>query len=496
MRNAFAPVLVLASAILVAAPSAAQETKASLVGVMRHLFDESPTFRTYRVQTREAQAAHLATSGAFDFVAGTTVQAQRTLWAAPPYGALTDQGYNDVSVQASLATRARENVVIQLSGSRPLASSISSTLSPDQPQASVNVTIPLLRFGRSASYSAEERAAGLHASAMAALEQDAESDLAAIVAENYWRWVGAHEQLDLTRRLEAIARDQLRDVDTLIEQRARAAVDRLPFVAAAEGASASRTQAEQLMFDQQQIVWQTLGLPAPAAPIEPSTTLPEVPAPWLDGSHLARRAHELAAGRPFLAYLDRENDALAAHAERLRIAQRPDLNLLAQATATRAVSAGATTESAFGYFGLVALQFSFPIQNRAAQGAYHLAAELHSEQALAARRRRNEIGARIDALASALASLSRSYQQRARAAEQYQLAYEAERGKFRLGNATALDVVVAEQQSMNAEIAVVVERTAYALTLARLSHEAGVLTFAVTSRDAAALARVLTKSAL
>ena len=107
-------------------------------------------------------------------------------------------------------------------------------------------------------------------------------------------------------------------------------MDRLAFAAAVEEAAANRTQAEQLLFEQQQVVWETIGLPPPATATVPSGQLPSVPAAPPAGTTLARRAHQLAAGRPLLAYLDRETAAAAVRAEGLRIAKRPDVNLVAQ----------------------------------------------------------------------------------------------------------------------------------------------------------------------
>jgi outer membrane protein TolC len=144
-----------------------------------------------------------------------------------------------------------------------------------------------------------------------------------------------------------------------------------------------------------------------------------------------------------------------------------------------------------GYYGSVALQFSLPLQNRAARGALAEANAAQAEWALSAALRRSAVAGRIDAWSSALANLTRSHQERTKAVEQSRLAYEAERTKFRLGTATGMDVVVAEQQYMNASLGTVADRVSYAVTLARLLHEAGVLHAAVQARDAIAVARAL-----
>jgi outer membrane protein TolC len=491
------PYLILIACVLAAVhetAAAAQGNGASLEGALRSLFTASPSFHVYDVQTRQADALHLGAQGAFDLVAGAGVQAQRTLWSAP-YGGLTNDGANDAVVQASLSTHTPENVGVTISGSTPIVSSIDPSLNPDQPQATANMTIPLLKFGRATSFGAEERAAALHATATAALQEDAESEVAMRVAESYWQWVGSYQQLEVTRRLEALAVDQLKDVDQMIEQHARATVDRLAFAAAAEEAAANRTQAEQLLFEQQQAVWETLGLPAPATATVPSDPLPDVPGVAPVAAVLSRHAHQLAMRRPLLAYLDRETASTAVRAEGLRIAKRPDVNLVAQGTAARVESSLVPTDTLLGYYGSVALQFSLPLENRRARGAYDFAAEVHAEQVLDAEQRRNAVDVRIDALGNALANLARSYTLRTHAFAQYQAEYEAERSKFRLGTATALDVVVAERQYMSANLALVADRTAYALTLAKLLHESGALGAVVHSRDPAAVVRRLADSA-
>jgi outer membrane protein TolC len=484
--------LVGACALLSSSTAWAEGGGTSLEDVVRSTFEASPVFRTYEVQTREANASRTIASGAFDVVATAGIQERRTLWPGQ-YGALTDDGYADLSGQVGLATQLRENVSVQLGGNYPIQSTMNPALSPDQPQATGSITIPLLKLGRAAAASGAERAAMLHASAAAALQQDQESALTELAAESYWLWVGSFEQVKVTRRLEEIARDQLRDVDALIEQHARPASDRHAFAAVADTTAAVRGQAEQTMFTQQQALWELLGLPAPRSGTAPSATLPDVPqAP--DASAVAGRAHRDAQSRALLRGLRDENAAARAREDAAAIAKRPDVNLIAQGAAARIENHLLNTETQVGYYGGVALQFSLPIPNRAARGAYELAAQARIEQELAAAQRRNAVDARIDALADALLTLARTYRQRVEASTHYQAQFEAERVKFRLGNATAIEVVLAEQQYTTSSLAVVADRASYAVALARLLHESGALQRAVQLRDAVAVVRALTSN--
>jgi outer membrane protein TolC len=271
-------------------------------------------------------------------------------------------------------------------------------------------------------------------------------------------------------------------------------VDRLPFVAAAADAAASRTEAEQLMIDQQQALWEALGVAPPTNAVSPSAALPEVPGAPSEINPTVSRAHQLAQRRPLLAYWTREVAAAAARVDGAEVGRRPDVNVVAQVTAARVENAVVTTNTQLGYYGTVGLQFALPLQNRAANGAYELAAQTYAETSLAAQQQRNAIDVEIDALCSALTNLVRSYRERARATAQYELAYAAERQKFRLGTATSMDVVVAQRQYMVASLAVVAEHTTYAIVLARLLHQAGALSAAVHARDAAAVAHALTTS--
>jgi outer membrane protein TolC len=454
------------------------------------LFHASPTFDRQAMRAREAGASRLAASGAFDIVASAGIVGQRALWSAP-FGAMTNEGYTDLSVQAGLATRTRDNIGLQISGSKPVVSSVDPRVSPDQPQVSGTISVPLLKFGRAAGWGAEERAATLHAESADAQQEDGESELAARVAEAYWRWAGSFEQVKLTRRLEALALDQLRDVDELIEQHARAPVDRLSLAAATENAKATREQAEQAMVDQRQSLWQTLGTSARTDDEEPGQELPRIPVATVDPSALSRRARALAATRPLFRAYDREIAAADVRADAARIGTRPDLTLLAQATATRVDDATATTHTELGYYGMVALQVSLPIQNRAARAALERASVARESTALSVAEGKSGIESRIDALSSALATLGRTCQERTAAAERFQLAYEAERVKFRLGRATGMDVVLAEQQFMSASLGVVADRTSYAIVLVHLLNEAGALNLAVHARDPRALVQRL-----
>jgi outer membrane protein TolC len=488
-------------AIAHATPARAQggERVTSLQDAMRALFAESPTFHVYEAEARQAAAEHQRASGAFDIVANAAVQGQRSLWSAP-YGGLTTTGYDDLSAQVGLATRTPENVTADITASMPLTSSIDASISPDQPIVTSHLSIPLLKFGTSASFGAEERATELHATASAALQQDRESQLVMTAASDYWRWVASRDQVKLARQLEELANDQLRDVDTLIEQRARAPVDRLPFLAASESAAASRAQAERTMFDQQQVLWATLGLRRPTTHDAPEAALPEVPATPAMAPVMATRAKRLAAGRPLFAYLEEETAAATVRFDAARIGERPDLGIVAQGSASRVGlygdSSAMPTQMEVGYYGGVSLVYSMPLQNRTARGQLGVATEVRAERALEATSRLNVVEGTIDALSSDLATLAETYQQRARATEAYRAAYEAERTRYHMGSATAMDVIVAEQQLMASSVAVLADRASYAIALARMLHEAGVLNAAVHSRNAPAVAQRLTISAL
>ena len=357
--------LTLAAAIVSSSDPRAEPRRVPLEGVLHSLFAESPAFRVPDARTKQAEGAHTASSGAFDIVASANLQAQHSLFALGPFGALVGQSHDDFGIQASLGARTRENVTLQLSAGTPLASTIASAMNPDQPQVTANLGVPLFKFGRGAPLPAEERAAELHARAIRALQDDAESALAESIAEGYWLWVGSREQLSLAERIEQLTLDQLADVDKLIEQHARAPADRQALAAAAENAAASRIQAEQAMYEQQQALWETLGLAPPRGALVPSDDLP-VPSTGLDQASLASAAHDLARTRPLLAYLRDESAAASERESGAGVGKRPDLTLIAQATAARIEDLAVPTQTELGYYGMVGLQFSLPLQNRAA----------------------------------------------------------------------------------------------------------------------------------
>jgi len=501
-------VILCAAAFALAAPAAAQPREISLEETLRVVFERSPAFHVYAARTRAAVGTRMRAAGAFDVVATTSIEGQRTLWpSATSYGILGDEGYSDLFLRAGLGMRTRQNIDLQLTGSIPLVSTIDPTTSADQPQLTANLTLPLLKFGHSAGSAAEARAADLHATATAALQRDDESAFVARVVETYFRWVGGMQQLEWARRLEALAADQLSDVDQLIGQHARAAVDRLAFAAAAHNAAARRFQAETVALQQQQALWETIGVPSSVDAV-PRGELPKVPPPQSDGDAIARRAQETAATRPLMRALTDEREAASVRREAARIGKRPDLNLVAQGTLTRIAAAGPTLTTTaivesttaqpteLGYYGLAALQLSFPLQNRTARGTFEEAAANETKAILDDAQGRGATRARIDALASAVASLRQSYQAHASAADEYRRSYEAQRTRFRLGTATVMDVIVAEEQYMNASLAVVADQISYSAVLARLIHEAGLLAPAVQARDPSAITRALTAASL
>ena len=501
----FVPYMTVLACVLLGAPASAEEapgSRVSLAATLGALFRSSPAFSLYAAETRDAEGARLRASGAFDLVATAGVQRQRTL-IAMGLGGLTDERYSEAQAQVGASLRTRENVSMQVSGSVPFWSSLDPKVSPNQPQVTGLLTIPLTKFGRGTGPAADEQAASLHASASLAAQEDSESDLTAQVAEEYWHWVGAYEEWKVARRLEALAADQLKDVDELIANHARAAMDRLAFAAAAEDAAAALAQAQQSMLEQRQRVWERIGLPAPPGDALPMDALPAVAPPPLDGRELSRRARNHSLARPVLRALAEEVEAAAVRMKAAQIAERPDLNLTAQGTVLPVDAYDpnalvypyptAATPTHLDYYGLVSLQGSFPIPNRAARGAYEQASAAHDASLLNAHQQRNAVEVRLDALGSAIATLAQTFQERGVSTEQFRQEYEAVRLRFRLGSATATDVVVAEQQYMRASLRLVEDNTAYAATLAALAHEAGVLVSPVHARDpAAAVSRLTT----
>jgi outer membrane protein TolC len=489
--------LVQAFALSSAGVASAQrgELVTSLQDTVRAAFTESATFRAFDVRTREAQGEALRVLGPFDVVANTTVQTQRTMWSAP-YGGLSSTGYDDLSLLVGLSTITRENVSAGVTASMPLSSSIDPTISPDQPLVSAQLNVPLLKFGRSASHGAVAHAASLHASAAEALQQDDESQLVARAAGDYWRWVGSREQVALARELEGLTKDQLRDVDQLIAQHARAEADRLPFVAVAENATANWLQAEETMAERQEALWLTLGIKSAPGMVTPAGSLPEVPLDVGEASAIAATARERALGRPLFAYVDREATAAAVRFDGARIGQRPDLSLVVQGTATRVgvygdATSATPTQMEVGYYGNASLVFSMPVQNRTARGALEVARQQRVDRELDALRERNQVTSTLDTLARDLVTLVATYHQRTRATDAYRAAYDAARMRYRLGSTTALDIVVAEQQLMGSSLAVLADRTAYAVALTQMLHESGLLIALVHGRDVAGTAQRL-----
>ena len=137
--------------LIACALAAVHETAAAALGqrwiarrAMRSLFTASPAFHVYDVQTRaRADALQPRCPG------GVRRRRRRRNSGAANFcgqrrtAASSNDGLDDVSAQASLTTHTRENIGVSISGSMPIVSSLQPSISPVQPQATANLSIPL-----------------------------------------------------------------------------------------------------------------------------------------------------------------------------------------------------------------------------------------------------------------------------------------------------------------------------------------------------------------
>lgn len=475
--------LLLAVVAVTVAPARAQEPAAeglSLDEVVRTTLAASAEVQTAGWEVQAGEGGLQAARGAFDPRMEASVLAERMRQATlgPDGGIAGVRG-----LQYGLSAERRLGWGATLSPALVFERSGAAALAPgNEATASLGVLLPLLRDRGGGTDAAEVRAtrAEVRASTAALQHTRGEVVLRAVLA--YWSYAAAARRLEVQRHAEARAERLVEETRVLVQADDRPAVDLIPVRASLASRRATRLSAEQGVTEARRTLAQAMGI-SPAAFRRlppPATSLPTVaaaPLPTPDEAvarALRERADVAAARQRRAAARDRLRGARGELLPRLDLSVR---------VAYRGVESGGELErlvSPFysemgGLHARVGVSYGFPLGNHAARGQalQGTAADRRAEIALAERERTVALDA-----AAAAETLGRAVQELEQFAEALRLhaaALDAETRKFRLGTATAFDVLFAEDALTAATLAELEARRGYAAALAQLRFETGTL---------------------
>lgn len=486
-----------------------------LVDALRLTLALSPTLRTARQQVDASRGGVAIADAALDPRFRTTAAANRE-------STLGFSGADVSAVPGVLAARERSAsysvaletplpwgvVLVPEVGLSQIAALGHGAVPVNRATAGARLVVPLLRNRAGAAIVATQHAAERTLDAT-------EADLRQVVAQTtlrtalaYWDYGVAGERVRVLQATEERARRLVDETAELVRGDARPAADLQQVRGNLASKRAQRIGAEQALAEARQQLGITLGLAPDAIALLPPATLDTATLASLPvdgGLDVDARARTWAARADGDALARRPDVAAAASRRRAAEAQ---VGAAAQELRGRLdLSVGMTyagLDRGTGLDGFVAplyrntrgaaatlqLQYELPARNLAARGRALQATAAYEQTRIAERDLARQV---TSALAVAAAGVTRGRLTLAEAAEAVRLArvvVDNEREKFRLGVATQIDVVYAEDALVSALLAEVGARRNYAAAVGTLRFQAGEL--AAAGADADLLAALLT----
>lgn len=467
----------------------------TLDDVVRRALRDNPEVRITKAAADVSRGIATSASAVFDPVVTSAVSGGRdnTLRYAAVEGSTSlvraSSLSNRVSYSLSAQQRLRYGLILlpqvsiaqtDLPGAQPLPQSRASV--------SLGVQVPLLRdlYGSQTRNAVAATMTDANAAELDVHSSSASTVLASV--GGFWAYAAARERLAISLDAEARAARVFEETVALVKADERPASDLVQLRGAVNTARAARIAAEQAALE----AWQTLAL---ALALSPSALLapPEIGTPFPvpldstvaasdDAARVAIEVREALRQRPDAAAISERVTSARSRVLVARRALRPDISLgitmgfngLDQGWGPGNFF-GPVLRDRSGLNGSLALSLGMPIQNMDARGRAAQADAAFIQQSLAARviERRIEMGVAVATLAVRRAR--ESLLQSSLATSSAREVVENERRKFQLGLSTVFDVILAENGLTNALLSEVGGRQSYALALARVRLERGVL---------------------
>ncbi|HEX6041345.1 TolC family protein [Longimicrobium sp.] len=478
--------MAIALACAAVAPARAQEGGGlSLDEVLRTTLSANADIRRATWEVERQGAGVRVAGGAFDpqVAAGLSSAADRS----PLFGTENVPGIqstNTVTYDVGVDQPFRSGLVVSPALSFSRLDAVGQSLGPrNQAVATLGLTMPLLRGrGGGMALAGERAAVMLHAASASELEFARSRALLGAV-EAYWSYVAAHARLAVLRETEERSERNVQQTRMLVAADQRPAVDLLPLEANLASRRAARISGERGLITARQELGRAMGIP-PAEVMRlapPSTDFPSGPgaAGIAADSGIVSRALQL---RPDLEAARRQHDAARDLLAGYRRETRPRLDL-SVTLGYQGLEAGdewGRYVSPFyselgGMHTRLEVIYGMPLRNRLADGQARqgYAAEQQAALAYAELRRQVELDA-----AAALETLQRSAEELVlfdEAARLHALSLESEQRRYQLGTSTIFDIINAEEGLTSATLSEIEARRTYAVSLARLRHETGML---------------------
>lgn len=374
---------------------------------------------------------------------------------------------------------------------KPTLSLTRSQLSTWPAGATANATsvgltanVPLLRDRGGAVSAAPERAASrdYEASRLRLRHATAQSVLAAVVA--YWDYLSAQRRLEVLRASEERAQKTVGQTRVLVEAEERTPADLTQVLGNLAAKKVSRLGAEQALFEARQQLGLAIGLPpeeisrlgAPGTPFPAASgeAPPRPPAEEWVATALLRRS-DLAAGEQNLSAAE-----ILAGSSRNLMKPRLDLSL---ATGYGASGTGSGLDDLVGPLyrrlpnpnATLQLSLTLPTARSNARGRLLQSTAAVEQQRVAQADLRRRIASQVAVSCEALGLAASAAAESENAVRLLDATVLAEQRKFQLGFSTLFDVIQAQDGLTSGLLQQIQSQRGYAVAIATLRYEAGVL---------------------
>jgi outer membrane protein TolC len=482
---------------LLCAHSAAQETSLSslsLAQAIESTLREHPLLHAQEQQVQFSRGAVLRAQSQFDRVVSAGASHSRSYMPLSEveqtlYGA-TSATTNFTSIDAEATQQFRNGItagpvltVIRTSDN------VFTLPGLNQAHLGFQVNIPLLRGRGRDVVTAPETASGIEAEASLLDLNQTISDLLVNTAVSYWTAVAARRALDVYRQAELRGRLLLDTVQALI------AADKIPRSDASEAQAnladrtASRIAADQQLLQSRQQLAVAMGLstenmdtgletidPLPAEIVPTEIAAPPSPADVKAAINqaLTRRADYLAAkkrqgGAELLAgaaknQLKPQLDLqFSTGYSGLRDGLRPDQYILS------------TIDGVHGVDASGGVRYSFPLQNRAAEGSVLQARSTALQASYRSQESARNIASNVIVAEEGVRSAALQLDKVNQSVAFFRTALDDEREKYRLGVGSLVEVLTVEDRLTGTLVSQVQAELGYAVALARLRQSTGTI---------------------
>lgn len=468
----------------------AQEKADSLTlsSIVRIALERNPNVHLAREERRRLQGQRVAASGAFDATLGLLAEGRRDsrlelTGQGRLAGPATEDGMTyrlDASKQLRMGVIVTPHLQAGRSGMR------GASLTPqNRMEAGVELTYPLLR-GRGAQIAeAREQAAALSHQSARFEEHATLAETALQTTEAYWAYVAAEAQHDIAATSEERAATLLEQTEILVDndERPAAALDQLR--ANLGDKRNRRLQAWQGVVDARQQLGLVMGLTREQTrrmaiarrplPEPPDTILQRMPQRSVYVARAMQERNDIKAAH-------RRQSAAEDSREAARHELKPRLDLSVGADYAGWVR-GQSAERLFSPFDRtvngpslsITLSTSLSARNRTARGQVAAREALYQQRRVQVLNLERSVRIQVHATVDAFRNGVYRYRETEQSTRWHRSVVENQQQMYRLGEATLIDVIVAQDRLDQALISHVRNRQLYAASLVRLRFQTGTL---------------------